>query len=682
MRAAARAAFVTSDPIPERVARVLRTPDLKLCRALRLVGDDRTVSELPVLEAAVAAARGATVRECNTFVGAWKELDESLHPVLIDAAKAGPPNLASALHHALWTRTEGPRDLWLEAWALARSNRRLERLASFPLSVVLERFSAIEVESLLDGLEPRSYPSGLAAWLDRENPKGVRMALVDAVSRGFALAPDERARELLELALGFSVLEEVAFRSLAAAPGGSVPELFEAWQRLDEDEALVRLAWFPDGVRLDPFRSALEGLGSEPGIGRSFVVPHLASFGDEAARKLLSTWLERDLVRLARVDVGRDTRPRPAVESRLLATARALARLSPGDELLARALELAAPRSDDLARELAHLVAPESLPPFLDPLWPDRTRAEVGILSAATARGSEVLRELDERLAADLRARTTVALALRPEPVVLEHLERVALESEASGIVRRAAVDALAACGAFEVLGRVTTSADSIDLRRHALGRFARAAPVALDVLDGMAESFPYGSELGAAWLAARARLGGLDSAGVERLFRGPHEAFGPMLRARQRSERVTSAEFAWRAEFEAVQALARRGTLGTEPPVAMDWWAVDGDFLAGVAQRVAAQTPEHAGRFLAAAIVAIEGEGGRERLLGRLRLSLAFYEGQYGSSERARRLFRVLRADLAEGRVPVQVLSDTFGPFDVDLGLDPIRSFREFADR
>ncbi|MEX1024477.1 MAG: hypothetical protein WD226_05310 [Planctomycetota bacterium] len=679
VRGAALGALTRRPPERESVARALALHPRAAGRALRLAARPADASPpAPVLVAAIQAARGGEVSEVERFVRGFGEVPDRLTPILWAAAEAQPPGLAGALFEALLAG-EGPLERWGAAWARAEtSDRRLARLAE-TAPAVLFRGDLDWVEAQFAGLLATRFPGSLAAWWEPGVPAGARDALVDALARGFALDPSANARALLTLALSTPEHEAVAFRALAARPEGSLDDLYAVWRKLPSGEQLVRLTWFADGVVLTNFRAALERLGDQPDLGRSFVVEPLAAFADDAARARLTTWLERDLARFARTDPDPAVRSRPAVESRLLATARALSRLSPGDERFTRALELAATRSDPLARELAHLVDRTALAPFLEDDWRTRARIEAAIVLSDTERGAAVLRQLHAKLAPDLAVRTVAALGRRDDDATRAFLEAVARNDAAPAEVRRGAIDALAQLFDVGALGRIVDAVAAVDVARLALDRLGSSGSEALGVLNALEDTAGARADLGADWSAARAGCAPLEARHYARLFSGPRAAFPSDLARLQDGRSVASVEFSWRSELAALEACAARRTLGRALSLIDGWWEVDGSFLAALGAR--SREPAVVRDVLAAASIALDGEGGRTRLAGRLRIALALDATKRQEFDRARRLLGALRADLASGRVPLEALSDAFGGADADLGRDPVASFRLLAD-
>lgn len=677
------AAFVvrTAQNLPEERADEL----LRAARFLEL--EDAKAPSEPWLAGLVVLVGGAGAEDADSLVETWREVPTRLHPRLVDAVKSAGDSLASALFRALLkTDDEELGRFFSDAWSHAESSdRRLERLVDcgldrVPTSVLADQFAT---------LEPKRIPPGALAWREAGWSADLTALFVDVCERA-DVARDEPARAWLASVLGQEEVEAVAFRALAKAPGDREPELFTAWQELPIGERLVRLGWFDLDERLPSFRDELLKLGEGRTRLRNFAARSLAPFrGDDGVRVELERWLASDWAAFEAQLVDPAAKPRPSIERRILEVARALFSVDRerAEELLPRWLQAAGQRSDELGKELAALLGKsprrvELLAPLLDASVRSRTRVEAALRTVPEPRAIDVLLELEASLGPDLRARVMERLASADEDRVSTRLAVVAREATAPELVRVAAVESLGAHarGAARLV-RLAQEARYFPVRRRALvtlGRLGDLTGVRELVerlgLDPVRPDDPpeFRQLLTGEFRVLQARVGLLGAQDLGYVFEAAVRSFADDLVSRLDGQRGAAADFRWRAE------LVLAGHLGFSAlEDVSDWRATDGALLAALARL---DTGPPGITLSRAAVVALEGQVAQPWSIARERVALGWGLLARRELEAAGRVLRALQMDFASRELPLTLLVDAFGSFDVDRvpRRDPLARFRD----
>ncbi len=542
----------------------------------------------------------------------------------------------------------------------------------------------------------------------------VRRALLAALTGAFARSADAGAARLLVRFLA-DPEPDLAARAFEALCGARVaPEdvdaaLAAAHAALDEEERGARLGWF---ARERPFPALLASwieLGRAGGERRAAVCELLAgadAAGPEASevRAALLAWLREDL---ARVAAG--ARPERALEQRVQAELRALARLAPAPDPLdaadaltaefAAALELSLGRSPEIGKVAAaalgrsvagsrvleqHLRAGD-----LAHEGDRRTRIEVCLVLARApeaeprAAACEQLLADREGAAWDLRERMLRALgtsglapvqaelarlALTPGLEPVERVELALLLAEQDGPAARAALRDLARDG-FELEARrvALRALGALGDEQALLPMFAA---LRRDELAGAADELPLvrGELLVAVATLAAAPAGLCEEWLRAPLARAPHD-----LAQRFAGAELAATEFAWRHELELAAVLARARAAGECLASAGAWERLDARTLLALGEALEEHDPESAQRLFAAGAIGLAGEPDTEAgLLAHAharRLALVWRLGHW---EAAAALAAQVLAARRDGALAERDWARLFGAFERTAGIDP----------
>lgn len=559
------------------------------------------------------------------------------------------------------------------------------------------------------GLRRDAWDEGAVAhWTAPPCPLAVRRALLAALAGGFVRSPSAGVARLLARFLS-DPEPELAARAFELLCGAEAlaPELdallYARWSALDPAARSARLAWFSRARPLPAFVPDWLALGAADVERRASLCELLGVAGEPVEPALrarvvsgLEAWLAEDLARVAA-----ERRPERALEQRVQAELRALARVTDGTPAqpfraamraaLGRSTEIgkvavaALGRSAEGRAELAELLRAGAL----EGDGERRTRIEACLVLARASvpaeRAAPCARLLADRTGAawELRERMLEALGASGLPAVRAELARLALEPELEPVERVALVGFLTEHGeapARAALLRLAREPFEFEARRvalRALGDLGESAALTglfdelrQGRLAGSSEELPL---LRAELLLALGELPDAPLELCEEWLQAPLAHAAVDLERRYAGLELAATDFAWRPELELARQLARSGRAGACLARGEVWERLDARTLLALGEALEEHEPEAAERLLAAGVSGLLGEpdpdAGLLAWARARRLALTWRLGRFEPA--AALAARTLSARRA-GQLSDSRWTQLFGAFERTARVDP----------